>query len=151
MSNVLKEENKQQVIALGRVGWSLRRIQKETGIRRETISSYLKAARVELRPPRTRRLPAKPASCAEGAITDSDGGKPADPAVDADPDAAKPASQTAEVITDSPTPAAGVGAASVPEPSRSPSASSCEAYRDAIELGLSQGRNAKAIWQDTPK
>jgi len=44
VSNVLKEENKYQVIALGRLGWSLRRIQKETGIRRETTSSYLKAA-----------------------------------------------------------------------------------------------------------
>src|SRR5579859_6976313 len=44
MANVLKEEKKQQVIALGRLGWSLRRIQQETGIRRETASQYLKAA-----------------------------------------------------------------------------------------------------------
>ncbi|HTW66062.1 MAG TPA: hypothetical protein VME17_15655 [Bryobacteraceae bacterium] len=46
MSNVLSEEQKQQVIALGRLGWSLRRIQKETGVRRETISAYLKEAGV---------------------------------------------------------------------------------------------------------
>ena len=148
MSNVLKEENKHQVIALGRLGWSLRRIQKETGIRRETISSYLKAAGVDLRPPRARRLPAKPASCLDGVITDSDRGKPADPAVDASPNAAKPASRTAEVTTDSPIAAAGGGATSASEPSRSPSSSACEAYRDAIELALSRGRNAKAIWQD---
>jgi hypothetical protein len=34
--NVLTEEKKQQVIALGRLGWSLRRIQQATRIRRET-------------------------------------------------------------------------------------------------------------------
>lgn len=38
----------------------------------------------------------------------------------------------------------------VAEPSagHSPSASACEPYREAIELGVSRGRNAKAIWQD---
>jgi len=35
-----------------------------------------------------------------------------------------------------------------PPPGRSPSASACEPYRELIELGLSRGRNAKAIWQD---
>jgi transposase len=35
-----------------------------------------------------------------------------------------------------------------PQPGRSPSASTCERYRELIELGLSRGRNAKAIWQD---
>jgi hypothetical protein len=30
MSNVLSEEKKQQVIALGKLGWSLRRIERET-------------------------------------------------------------------------------------------------------------------------
>jgi lambda repressor-like predicted transcriptional regulator len=50
MSNVLSEEKKQQIVALGRLGWSLRRIQRETGIRRETISAYLKETGVQLRP-----------------------------------------------------------------------------------------------------
>ena len=36
MSNVLSEEKRQQVIALGRLGWPLRRIEQETGVRRET-------------------------------------------------------------------------------------------------------------------
>ena len=44
MSNVLTEEKRQQVLALGRLGWSLRRIEGATGVRRETASSYLKAA-----------------------------------------------------------------------------------------------------------
>ena len=42
VSNVLSEEKRQQVIALGRLGWPLRRIQQETGIRRETAGAYLK-------------------------------------------------------------------------------------------------------------
>jgi hypothetical protein len=44
MSNVLSEAKKQQVIALGRLGWPLRRIEQETGVRRETAGAYLKAA-----------------------------------------------------------------------------------------------------------
>ena len=36
----------------------------------------------------------------------------------------------------------------VASPQGSPSASACTAYREAIELGLSRGRNAVAIWQD---
>lgn len=44
MSNVLSDLKQQQVLALGRLGWSLRRIEAETGVRRETASAYLKAA-----------------------------------------------------------------------------------------------------------
>ena len=44
MSNVLSEEKKQQVIALGKLGWPLRRIEQATGVRRETAGAYLKAA-----------------------------------------------------------------------------------------------------------
>jgi hypothetical protein len=72
VSNILGEEKKQQVIALGRLGWSLRRIQRETGVRRKTISAYLKEAAVELRPPRGRRLAAKPASQPHGVTPDSE-------------------------------------------------------------------------------
>jgi hypothetical protein len=62
MSNVLSEHAKQQVIALGRLGWSLRRIQQETGVRRETASVYLKAAGIQVPPPgRRKQRPAKPA------------------------------------------------------------------------------------------
>jgi transposase len=114
--NVLSEEKKQQVIALGRLGWSLRRIQQATRIRRETAAGYLKAAGIAVRPPGGwgRRPPAKPAI---------------------------------EVTTDFGAESAG---APVPEspPGRSPSSSACEPYREVIELGLSRGRNAMAIWQD---
>jgi hypothetical protein len=39
VSNVLNEQTKQQLIALGRLEWSLRRIQKTTGVRRETVAA----------------------------------------------------------------------------------------------------------------
>src|SRR5579872_6737188 len=107
MSNVLSEAKRQQVIALGRLGWPLRRIEQETGLRRETASTYLKAAGVGVRPPGAwgRRAPAKPAN---------------------------------EVTT-------GFGVESKAE---NPKRSACEPFREAIELGLSRGRDATAIWQD---
>ena len=64
MSNVLSEEKKKQVIALGQLGWPLRRIEKATGVRRETAAGYLKAAGIAVRPPGGwgRLSPAKPAN-----------------------------------------------------------------------------------------
>jgi transposase len=118
VSNVLNEEKKQQVIALGRLGWSLRRIQRAIGVRRETAATYLKAAGIAFRQPGGggRPLPAKPAS---------------------------------KMTTDFGVELAGCTTAPPePQPGRSPSASACGPYRDAIELGLSHGRNAMAIWQD---
>ncbi len=135
MSNVLNEEQKQQVIALGRLGWSLRRIQRETGIRRETISAYLKDAGVALRPPRGRRIRAKPASRASEVTPDSTPPKRASEAEEVTPDSG--GESTGETP---PQPA--------PKPGLSPSASACEPYAEAIEVGRSRGRNAKAIWQD---
>ena len=44
MGNVLSDDKKQQVLALGRLGWSLRRIEAATDVRRETASGYLRAA-----------------------------------------------------------------------------------------------------------
>jgi hypothetical protein len=37
MSNVLADDKHHQIVALGRLGWSLRRIERTTGVRRETI------------------------------------------------------------------------------------------------------------------
>lgn len=129
MSNVLNEQKKQQVIALGQLGWSLRKIQKTTGVRRETAADYLRAAGIGLRPPGTwgRSAPAKPAN-----------------EVTPDSPVAKPASRADEVTPDS-------GAVSPSQPvstQASSGRSACEPFREAIELGLSKGRNAKGIWQD---
>src|SRR5205809_3966850 len=61
MSNVLSTDKKQQVISLGKLGWSLRHIEEATGVRRETASVYLKAAGVAVcLPGWGRRAPAKP-------------------------------------------------------------------------------------------
>jgi len=126
MSNVLSEEKKQQVIALGKLGWPLRRIEQATGVRRETASAYLKAAGVVVcLPGWGRRAPAKPAI---RMTPDSE----AKPAIGVTPDFIAPFPEKQ-------------GAPSDPSP---PSASVCEAYRELIEQGLARGRNGKAIWQD---
>src|SRR5499427_2673263 len=147
MANVLSDDKKQQVLALGRLGWSLRRIQEATGVRRETASVYLKVAGIAVRPPGGwgRRAASKPAI---QVITDFCAGKPsaeesAGPHTQAstsDPTPpTTPAKPAKEVITDS-----GSGV----HPTRCPSASACEPYRELLELGLARGRNAMAIWQD---
>jgi len=153
MANVLNEEKKQQILALGRLGWPLRQIQKATHIRRETVSAYLKAAGIAVRPPGAwgRRAP-KPAN---EVITDFGAGKPTIPVtpdLNLDPEnlstkgnpTAKPANEKG-VIT-------GFGVElSTKKRETSPnvqSTSFCEPYREAIELGLSRGRNARAIWRD---
>src|SRR5256886_8383721 len=129
MSNVLNEEKKQQVIALGKLGWTLRRIEQATGVRRETAGAYLKGAGVAVRPAGGwGRRSAKPAN---GVITDSADSKPAN---------------GAGVTTDFIRPFSEKPPLQLPGPD--PSASACEPYRETIELGLSRGRNAMAIWQD---
>jgi transposase len=146
MSNVLNEEKKQQVIALGRLGWSLRKIQKATGIHRTTAADYLRAAGINLRPPGAwgKAPPAKPTN----EVTPDPGS--AQPAADvgADPYSAKPANGVtpdsgAELAVSTVT-----ATTPTPQPGCSSSASACEHHREAIELWLSRGRNAKAIWQD---
>ncbi len=147
----MSEEKRQQVIALGRLGWPVRRIEQETGVRRETAGAYLKAAGIGVRPPGAwgRRPPAKPAN---EVTTGSSVAKPVI-AVNPDPEnlsnKGKAKAETAKPANEVTT---GLGAewnASEPENSqRIPSTSFCEPYREAIELGLSRGRNAMAIWQD---
>src|SRR5208337_1260382 len=79
MANVLNEEKKQQVLALGRLGWSLRRIQQATHVRRETASAYLKAAGIAVRPPSDwGRHEPKPAN---EVITDFGAAKPTIPVI----------------------------------------------------------------------
>jgi transposase len=126
MSNVLSEEKKQQIIALGKLGWSLRRIERFTGVRRETAGAYLKAAGIVVQPPGAWRMQA-----------------PAKPAIEVTPDSeAKPATVTPDLATPF---SENQGSPADASPS---SASTCEPYHELIEQGLSRGRNAKAIWQD---
>jgi hypothetical protein len=62
MANILGDDKKHQVLALGQLSWTLRRIQEATGVRRETASAYLKAAGIPIRGPRRRQLTPNPAS-----------------------------------------------------------------------------------------
>src|SRR5712692_8625067 len=109
MANILSDEKKQQVIALGRLGWTLRRIEAATGVRRETAGAYLKAAGLAVRPPgRWGHPPANPAS---EVSTDFGVGS-------ACPAALPPAPPSAR---------------------RAPTASVCEPYRELIELAVGRG------------
>ena len=76
MGNVLEKAKQEQVIALGRLGWSLRQIEAATGVRRETAGGYLRSAGIALRAPGGwgRKPPAKAAT---SVTTGSDGSKPA--------------------------------------------------------------------------
>ena len=137
MSNVLSEEKKQQVLALGRLGWTLRRIEQATGVRRETAGAYLKAAGIAVRPPGRwgRQGPVTPAS---ELVPGSSESKPANE-VTTDLSARAPAGPGDKTLEKH----------AVQPPSTSPSGSSvCEPYRETIELAVSRGRNAMAIWQD---
>jgi hypothetical protein len=131
MRNVLSDGKRQQILAPGRLGSPLPRIEAETGVRRETSSVYPRAARISVRRA-CGRGHAKPAN--DGISDPAGDSKPAkDPIPDSD--VAKPANET---IPDSTWPTA----------SRSPSSSACEVHRDFIEEALGRGRNAKAICQD---
>jgi transposase len=132
MSNVLSEQKRQQVIALGRLGWTLRRIEDATGVRRETASQYLRAAGIEVRPPGRWGHP-----------------PPANPAKETSTDSAADSKPAIEVSTD---PAAAIGDATEHPtcplaPGRSPQASACEPYRELIEEALGRRRNAMGIFQ----
>ena len=160
MANVLNEEKQQQILALGRLGWSLRRIQQATRVRRETISGYLKAAGIAVWRPGgwSRQGQAKPAmqvitDPAKPAIEVTTGSMSEMPALNPNlnrenlPHKRKSNSEDAkpaiEVIT-------GFGGELRGREAANPSSSrsACELFEQAIQLGLSRGRNARAIWQD---
>src|SRR5437899_1752137 len=124
MANVLSDTKREQVIVLGRLGWSLRRIEETTGVRRETASAYLKAAGLVVRPPGWGPGSAKPAI----QVSTDSGAAPA-----------KPATQVSTDSSPAPWPR---------PPGRSPQASACEPHREGIVEALGRGRNAMAIWQD---
>src|SRR3954468_4417544 len=124
MSNVLDNDTQQQILALGRLGWSLRRIEHALAVRRETISGYLKAAGIAVHG-RGRRSESKAKPAISEEVSTDLGAKPAI------------ATEGCPPTPERPTP-----------PGRAPSASACEPYRELIAEALTRGRNAVAIWQD---
>jgi transposase len=134
MSNVLSDEKKQQILALGRLGWSLRRIEQATGVRRETASAYLKSAGISVRPRGMwgHLAPSKPA---KEVTTDCEAKNASSKeAEDQETESLSAEALAAEALT-------------LNQQSKRP-VSSCEPYREVIEEGLNRGRNAMAIWQD---
>jgi transposase len=118
MTNILSDDKRRQVLALGRLGWTLRRIEQATGVRRETASAYLKAAGLAVRAPGRWGHPA------------------ANPTIEVSTDlGALPPGISSPL-------------SSPPPPGRAPAASACEPYRELIEVALARGRDAMAIWRD---
>ena len=143
MGNVLSREKREQVIALGRLGWPLRRIEQATGVRRETAGDYLRLAGIVVRSPGTWG-PKSLSKAATLVTTGSDGSKPVIEVTTGTPEP-KPAkeSKPATLVT------TGFLLANAPHAENGKrSAGLSEAYRETIELELSRGRNAMGIFQD---
>jgi hypothetical protein len=130
MGNVLSKHKREQVIALGRLGWPLRRIEQATGVRRETAGDYLRSAGIVVRPPGTWG-PKSLSKAATLVITGSDDPKPANE------------SKAATLVT-----TGFLLAKAPPKQTGKRFAGVSEAYREMIELELSRGRNAMGIFQD---
>jgi transposase len=143
MGNVLSKDKREQVIALGRLGWSLRRIEQATGVRRETAGDYLRSVGIALRTPGGwgRKPPSK---ATIEVTTGSDSSKPANEVTTgfSGPEVADNPKPANEVITGFLLPVTS------PEQDGKRSAAASAAYREMIELELSRGRNAMGIWQD---
>jgi transposase len=122
MVNYLKMQKRQQVIALLELGWTYRRIERETGVRRETISRY------------DRIRQATPAKVFPGWA----GGNGPERAEEASPDP-----NAAKVF-----PGSGANPAKVFPGPRTPARSVAAAYEEAIREKLDQGLTLQRIWQD---
>src|SRR4029453_5827173 len=119
MNNVLEPHTRQQILALGRLGWTLQRIGRATGVHRVTVGEYLRAAGI---PGRGRGRPGegRPKPTISGEVSTASDSKPA---------------IAREVSTD-------------PPPARGPSPRACEPYRELIAEAVGRGRNAVAIYQN---
>lgn len=122
MANVLKNEKQEQIRSLGRLGWSLRRIEEATGVRRETVGSYLRAAGILVREERHRRLGSDSKAASEVTTDPATGSKAA-----------------SAVTTDLERGGQADGALGK---------SQCEPHRDSISEAVGLGRNVRSIWQD---
>jgi transposase len=130
MGNVLSREKREQVIALGRLGWPLRRIEEATGVRRETAGDYLRSAGILVRSPGTwgPKSLSKAATLVTTGFSGSNQANNSKPAIEV---------TTGFFVGSGP-----------PGPVGRRSSCSSDAYREWIELELSRGRNATGIFQD---
>src|SRR5664279_453176 len=136
--NELSVQEQETILSLLRLGWSRRRIARETGHRRETITRYGVAAGL-LAP--TPIADSKPASEAE-VPTDSKSAGEAE--VPPDPKSAGEAEVPADPKSAGEAEVPSGSAAATPAKSRS----SCEGHRPFITAEITKGRNGTAIFQD---
>ena len=136
MGNVLKREKQEQIKALGRLGWSLRRIEQETNVCRATIRRYLVREGILMRPPRGRRLAADP-NVASQVTPDFEAAEA--PRGRLGPERPLHSNVARQVTPDLERPRAA--------DSKHP-VSRCEPFREQIAEALDRGRNGKAIWQE---
>lgn len=127
MPNRLKVARTNTIEQLLKNGWSHRRIARELGVHRETVSRYAKLFVIAEEP--------KPAISTAGSSTETIAGNDPNPAI---PTAG---SQDGSALTSSSKPA-------IPTAGKSGRRSQCEIHRSAIETKLSLGLSAQRIWQD---
>ena len=160
--NELSMQEQETILSLLRLGWSRRRIARETGHRRETITRYGVAAGLLAPAPIADSKPASEAEVPADSEPASEAEVPTDsePAIAAELPAGSKSASEAEVPTDpkwageaevpsgsKPAVAAEVpsgSAAATPAKSRS----SCEGHRAFITAEIAKGRNGTAIFQD---
>lgn len=120
MSNVMSRSEQDRIIALGRLRWTLRRIEEATGCRRETVGKYLRLAGVAVRPP-------------------GRWGRPPEAAIEVSPTAAEAAIEASTAAN----------AAKEASTARNPSQMSlCEPHRAEIAASVDKGVCAKVIWEE---
>jgi transposase len=132
MANRLKMAEVHTILALWEQGWSFRRIARQLGVHRETVSRYVRAAEAA----------AKPANPTPGT---------------GPPDAARPAMPTLGTAGPSDGPIVGgppdFGLPALPRPANSTAGnagrpSDCEPYREIIVEALQRGLSGRRIFQD---
>lgn len=133
MANRIKVAVSQTILTLQAQGWSFRRIARAVGIHRETVSRYVRAQMV----PRPDSGPSRPAGNPPPGSEGQQEPKPAsNPTVGSEgSDRPKPANPAAGNLARPPCGGSG------PK-------SSCDPYREEIEVKLRQGLSGQRIWQD---
>jgi transposase len=123
MSNVMSTSQQERIVALGRLGWTLRRIEESTGSRRETVGKYLRLAGV----------PIRAAGHWGRSVAPEPPGEGAEAAIEASPDSASSTEAAKEAAA------------------RNLSQTSlCEEHRAAIAAAVDKGVCAKVIWEELP-
>jgi transposase len=130
--NELSMTDQETILGLLRLGWSARRIARETNHRRETIARYgIAAGLIRPKPARPKVATDLPGESGPGAPP-----KPAKVATD-------PAAQSPPQVAGDSSSATDRRPPTVPR-----SRSNCETHRAFIDAEIAKGRNAVAIYQD---